>query len=37
MEFASSCFAAPIELRIFVVSKHDDFFAMDVMCHAPIH
>ncbi len=31
--FASSCFAAPVELRTFIASKRDDFFAVDVMRH----
>ncbi len=33
--FASSRFAAPIELRTFIASKRDDFFAVDVMRNAP--
>ncbi len=31
MVFASSCFAAPAELRTFIASKRDDFFAVDVI------
>ena len=30
---ASSRFAALFELRTFMASKRDDFFAMDVICH----
>jgi hypothetical protein len=33
MVFASSWFAAPVELRTFIASKRDDFFAVDVIRH----
>ncbi len=34
MVFASSCFAAPIELRTSIASKRGDFFAVDVRRNA---